>query len=142
MGTSGLSAIPLTHLRKLCCPSVMKVLVTLVVVAVLVLGVADAQGGRRRRPGQNGPGGGPGGRRPGGPGRACFGELCEGTADAETCKSCVKDLHDTTDVPKDDIKACFEAVDGGCRNISADDLSTLRTCVTSASADVGACIAA
>merc|ERR1712212_276243 len=129
MGTHASSAFGLTLLRKLCCPSVMKVLVTLVVVAVLVLGVAEAKGP-----------GGPG--RPGRPGKACFGALCASAANSDTCKSCVRDLHDTIEVPKDDIKACFEAVEGGCRDISDDDLSTLRTCVTSASAEVGACIAA
>merc|ERR1712198_146707 len=124
MGTQASSVVGLTLLRKLCCPSIMKVLVTLVVVAVLVLGVAEAHRGR-----------------PHGGGRACFGALCDSSADTN-CKSCVKDLHDTIEVPKDDIKACFDAVLGGCRNISDDDLSTLRTCVTSASAEVGACIAA
>merc|ERR1712212_812576 len=123
MGTHASSAFGLTLLRKLCCPSVMKVLVTLVVVAVLVLGVAEA-------------------KRPGGRPLLCFMSLCTTSADSDNCKSCVKDLHDTIEVPKEDIKACFDAVEGGCRNISDDDLSTLRTCVTSASAEVGACIAA
>merc|ERR1712142_210481 len=122
MGTQASSAFGLTLLRKLCCLSVMKVLVTLVVVAVLVLGVAEAH-------------------RPGGRPMFCFKALCDSSADSD-CKTCIKNLRDTVEVPKEDIKACFEAVEGGCRDISDDDLSTLRTCVTSASAEVGACIAA
>ncbi|XP_042887502.1 uncharacterized protein LOC122263206 [Penaeus japonicus] len=107
----------------------MKVVLTAGVIALLLVATAEAHRGR--------PDGHHGHGRP----LFCIRKLCETSADATECRNCTRQAHESGNVSKEDVKLCFDAVEGGCREISDADLETLRTCVGNASDDLKACIA-
>ncbi|XP_063600503.1 uncharacterized protein LOC134776628 [Penaeus indicus] len=71
----------------------------------------------------------------------CFKKLCDSATNATACKPCLKEVHQSGSVDRETLRPCFEDAPAGCFNINTEDLNTLKSCLTTANEDVGACIA-
>ncbi|XP_042887499.1 uncharacterized protein LOC122263204 [Penaeus japonicus] len=68
----------------------------------------------------------------------CVQLLCTTSADSSKCKSCLSEL-DASQLPSQSIYHCFQEITR-CDPDETEALEQLRTCIISASSEMGGCI--